>query len=182
MKRLVLVMLVVLVAAGFYRFYGSEQTATGSLTLPGPAPNIGEAAPGFEARRQDGETFKLDGKGVYVLSFWSVFNKDTAEVRPELDELARKYGDKGASFAAVYLSGMPRDEDKVPYAVLQDGQGRLASLYNVKRVPRTFLIQDGHIELVQNVSSPENKGQLEDELARVLKERTERAERTKRRA
>ena len=168
-------MLVVLIATGFYRFYGSEETATGSLTLPQPAPNVGDAAPSFEARRQNGETFELSDEGVYVLTFWSVFNKDTAEARPELDELARKYGDEETAFAAVYLSGMPRDEHGEPYAVLQDGQGRLASLYNVKRVPRTFLIQDGRIELVQNGFLPENEEQMEKELARILEERSERA-------
>lgn len=178
-KRLVLVVLVVLLATGFYRFYGSEETATGSLTLPQPAPNVGDAAPSFEARRQNGEMFQLSEEGVYVLTFWSVFNKDTAEARPELDELAREYGDEGASFAAVYLSGVPGDEHGIPYAVLQDGQGKLASLYNVKRVPRTFLIQDGRVELVQNGFLPENEQQLEDEIARILEER---AERTKRRA
>ncbi len=182
MKRLGLVLLVVLIATGFYRFNADEGTATGSLTLPQPAPNVGEKAPSFEARRQGGETFELSDEGVYVLTFWSVFNKDTAEARPELDELAREYGDRGASFAAVYLSGMPRDDAEVPYAVLQDGQGRLASLYNVKRVPRTFLIQDGRIELVQNGFLPENEEQLEDELARVLEERAGRSEEKKRRA
>lgn len=181
-KRLVLVVLVVLVATGFYRFYGDAGTATGSLTLPQPAPNIGDAAPSFEARRQNGEPFELSDEGVYVLTFWSVFNKDTAEARPELDDLAREYGGEGTSFAAVYLSGVPRDEDGDPYAVLQDEQGRLASLYNVKRVPRTFLIQDGRIELVQNGFLPENEQQLEEELARVLEERADGAEEKKRRA
>lgn len=178
-KRLVIVVLVVLLAAGFYRFYGGEETATGNLTLPQPAPNVGDPAPSFEARRQNGEMFRLSDDGVYVLTFWSVFNKDTAEARPELDELAREYGDEGASFAAVYLSGVPRDEDGDPYAVLQDGRGKLASLYNVKRVPRTFLIEDGRIELVQNGFLPENNEQLEDELARVLEERAHTPEKKK---
>ena len=181
-KRLVLILLVVLVAAGFYRSYGSEETATGSLTLPQPAPNVGDPAPSFEVRLQDGEMFELSDEGVYVLTFWSVFNRDTAEARPELDELAREYGGKQASFAAVYLSGVPREEEGKPYAALQDGQGRLASLYNVKRVPRTFLIQDGRVELVQNGFLRENEKQLENELARVLEERAEKPEEKKRRA
>ena len=48
----------------------------------------------------------------------------------------------------------------------------LASRYNVKRVPRLFLIEDGTIQLVQNGFYPGNEEQLEDELARVLEERT----------
>ena len=182
MKRLVLVLLVVLIATAFYRSSLDAETATGSLTLPQPAPNIGDTAPSFEARHHNGEVYELSDEGVYVLTFWSVFNKDTAEARPELDELAREYGDEEISFAAVYLSGVPRDEDGEPYAVLQDGQGKLASLYNVKRVPRTFLIQDGRVELVQNGFLRENEKQLENELARVLEERAEKPEEKKRRA
>lgn len=181
MKRLGVVMLVVLMIAGFYRFYGDEGTATGSLTLPGPAPNIGEPAETFEASRHDGGSFELSDEGVYVLTFWNEYNRDTAEARPELVALAREYGDKGASFAAVYVCGVPRAEGSVPYAVLQDCSGELASLYNVKRVPRTFLIQDGRIELVQNGFLRENEDRLEDELARVLEERAEKTEDDKRR-
>ena len=181
MKRLGLVLLVVLIAAGFYRSSLDEGTATGSLTLPGPAPNIGEAAETFETRRHGGGSFELSDEGVYVLTFWNEYNRDTAEARPELDELAREYGDEGASFAAVYVCGVPRDADGLPYAVLQDCSGELASLYNVKRVPRTFLIQDGRIELVQNGFLPENEQQLEDEIARVLEEKAERSEEENRR-
>lgn len=174
-------MLVVFVAAVFYRFNLDEETATGSLTLPGPAPNVGEVAETFEARRQDGGSFVLADEGVYVLTFWSVFNKDSVVVRPKLTELAREYGDKGASFAAVYIGGTPRDTKGVPYAVLLDGRGELASLYNVTKVPRSFLIEDGEVKLVQNGFLPGNEDQLEDELARVLEERAERTEDDKRR-
>ena len=175
MKRLVVVVLVVLVAAGFYRSSLSEETATGSLTLPGPAPNAGEAAEPFEARRQDGGTYRLSEEGVYVLTFWSVFNRDSVAARPELSELAREYGDEGVSFAAVYIGGLPRDTVDAPYTVLLDGQGELTSLYNVTRVPRSFLIEDGEVVLVQNGFLPGSEDHMEDELTRVLEERSEKA-------
>ena len=82
MKRLVAVALIVLAAAGGYRYYASPTTGTGSLTLPQPAPNEGETAPTFEASRKDGALFELSDEGVYVLTFWSMLNKDTAEARP----------------------------------------------------------------------------------------------------
>ena len=158
-------------AAGFYRFYLSAGTATGSLTLPGPAPNAGDPAETFEARRQDGGSFELSDDGVYVLTFWSVFNRDSVAARPELATLAREYGDEGASFAAVYIGGVPRGVNDAPYAVLLDGQGELASLYNVTKVPRSFLIEDGEVKLVQNGFVPGNEEQMEEELARILEER-----------
>lgn len=169
MKRLLVVVLLVLAASMGYRLYGSPATGTGSLTLPQPAPNKGEKAPTFEvARRDSGEEFELTGRGVYVLVFWSTLNKGTADARPIFDRLARDYKDKGVSFAAVYVSYAPESEKDAPYAVLQDDSGELTALYNVKRVPRLFLIKDGTIDLVQNGYYPQNEEQLREELDQVL--------------
>jgi hypothetical protein len=56
-------------------------------------------------------------------------------------EVAREYGDE-ASFAVIYVNGARRDVD-APYDRLHDPTGRLASRYNVKRVPRLFVVSDG---------------------------------------
>lgn len=172
-KRLLVVAVLVLATSLGYRTYGSPETGTGSLTLPQPAPNQYEAAPTFEAGQRDGGSFELSGDGVYVLTFWSTLNKDTADARPELDRMARDYEDDGVSFAAVYVSNVidvPEDESDTPYAVIQDGSGELAAMYNVKRVPRLFLIQDGTIAMVQNGYYPENEERLQEELDRLLLE------------
>ncbi len=179
MKHLLIITLLVLAASLSYRLYGGAQAGTGSLTLPQPAPNTGENAPLFDAIRGDGNYFELSEKGVYVLTFWSstevpflgTLNKATAEARPEFDRLARDYEDQGVSFAAIYVSYPPEGEGDIPYAVLGDNAGELAALYNVKRVPRLFLISDGQIELVQNGYYPENEERLREELDRVLSER-----------
>lgn len=181
MKRLLVVVFLVLVASSGYRFYGSPQTGTGSLTLPQPSPNEGEKAPSFEATDREGGSFELSDKGVYVLTFWSssslpfLTNRDSAEARPEFASLARAYADDGVSFAAIYVSSAPEGESDAPYAVLQDGRGVLASRYNVKRVPRLFLIEDGEIRLVQDGFYPENGEQLGEELADLLEEKTPRS-------
>ena len=172
MKRLLLVALLVLAASTGYRVYGSPETGTGSLTLPQPAPNTGEAAPYFGTIGEDGESFELSDEGVYVLTFWSILNKDTAEARPEFEEMAREYGEEGVSFAVVYVSNAPESEKDVPYDVLQDSTGELTAKYNVKKVPRLFLIDDGTIEMVQNGYYQENEERLREELDRVLSSKT----------
>ena len=172
MKRLLVVALLVLAASTGYRFYGSPETGTGSLTLPQPAPNRYDTAPSFETIREDGESFELSDEGVYVLTFWSILNQDTAEARPEFEEMAREYGEEGVFFAAVYVSNAPESEKDVSYEVLQDSTGELTAEYNVKRVPRLFLIDDGTIELVQNGYYQENEEHLREELDRVLSSKT----------
>ena len=168
MKRLLFIVFLVLVTSFAYRSYGSPETGTGSLTLPQPAPNPGDKAPTFEVPSRDGGEFKLSEEGVYVLTFWSTLNEATAAARPEFDQLARDYKDKGVSFAAVYVSDAPESEKDVPYAVLQDTSGELTAMYNVKRVPRLFLVSDGTIDLVQNGYYPENEERLREELDQVL--------------
>ena len=149
MKRLAIVFFVVLAAALFYRSFGSAETGTGSLTLPQPAPNVGDHAPGFMVESVDGRDFELSDHGVYVLTFWSTLNKDSNEAVPGFEDLAKRYEDDGASFAVVYVNSAPSD-DHVPYTMLLDSTGELVSKYNVKRVPRLFVVENGTIEYAQD--------------------------------
>jgi len=150
-KRLIVVVLLVLVAATTYRSFGGAETGTGTLTLEQPAPAVGSQAPEFSAETAEGDTFELSDEGVYVLTFWSTLNEGSNDAQPGFEELTREYEDDGVSFAAVYVNSAPTHED-VPYTMLQDGTGKLTSpgMYNVKRVPRLFLVEDGTIEMVLN--------------------------------
>ena len=149
MKRLAVVFLLVLATALFYRSFGSAETGTGSLTLPQPAPNVGDEAPAFAVKTVAGRDFALSDHGVYVLAFWSTLNKDSNEAETGFADLARKYEDDGVSFAVVYVNSAPNDYH-VPYTMLLDSTGELVSKYNVKRVPRLFVVENGTIEYAQD--------------------------------
>ena len=149
MKRLAIVFFVVLAAALVYRPFGGAETGTGSLTLPQPAPNTGDHAPTFEVKTVAGRDFELSDRGVYVLTFWSTLNKDSNESVPGFEDLAREYEDDGVSFAVVYVNSAPRD-DHVPYTMLLDSTGELVSKYNVKRVPRLFVVKNGTVKYAQD--------------------------------
>ena len=149
MKRLVIVVFVVLAAALSYRSFGSAETGTGSLTLPQPAPSIGDRAPEFSVKTVAGRNFELSDRGVYVLTFWSTLNKDSNKSVSGFESLATKYEDDGVDFAVVYVNSAPSD-DHVPYTMLLDSTGELVSKYNVKRVPRLFVVKNGTIEYAQD--------------------------------
>jgi hypothetical protein len=76
-----------------------------------------------------------------VLAFWSPLNQNSNKARPGFVEVAREYGAE-ASFAVIYVNGAREDRD-APYDRLYDPTGRLQSRYNVKRVPRLFVVSDG---------------------------------------
>ena len=165
MRRLIVIFLVVLATAGFYRSFGSAETGTGTLTLPQPAPTLNDPAPTFTAETMGGEPFTLSDEGNYVLAFWSTLNEGSNEAQPGFAKLAREYD--GVSFAVVFVNSAPRNGE-APYAVLQDPTGKLTSRYNVKHVPRLFLIQNGDIKLVQNGYYEENDEILEEALKEAL--------------
>ncbi len=157
MRRLILVSVLVLLLAAAYRSMGSPAAVGGRIspTLPGPAPNVGNPAPAFVYERYDGGTFDLSDHGVYVLTFWDVLNRNSNQAQPYFAELAEDFKGSGVRFAAVYIGDPPEDVESLPYAVIQD-DGSLAAMYNVKRVPRIFVISNGQVYLVHNNFLPEN--------------------------
>jgi thiol-disulfide isomerase/thioredoxin len=167
LKRLIVVSLLVLVAATAYRSFGSAETATGSLTLAQPAPAPGDRAPEFTTKTAGDERFTLTDDGVYVLAFWSTLNVDSDKAEPGFKELAEEYDNEEATFAAVYVNGAPEDY-QAPYTMLRDTNGKLTSRYNVKRVPRLFLIKDGNVELVLNGYYDGSEKDLKDALKQAV--------------
>lgn len=172
MRRLALVAVLVLVIALGYRGLGSETTGTGTLTVSQPWPTPGEVAPNFEADRLNGREFEMPDEGTYVISFWSGLNQGSYSAHPAFERLAREYGSE-VSFAAVYVGGVPR-EDRLgaPYAVIQDSSGELTSMYNVKRVPRIFLIEDGEVRMTQESFYDEEEREIRRELEATLQAST----------
>ena len=167
LRRLIVVSLLVLVAATSYRSFGSAETATGSLTLAQPAPAPGDRAPEFTTKTAAGERFTLTDNGVYVLAFWSTLNVNSNKAEPGFKELAEEYDNDEASFAVVYVNGAPEDY-QAPYTLLRDTNGKLTSRYNVKRVPRLFLIKNGDVELVLNGYYDGSEEDLKDALQEAV--------------
>jgi thiol-disulfide isomerase/thioredoxin len=167
LRRLIVVSLLVLVAATSYRSFGSAETATGSLTLAQPAPAPGDRAPEFTTKTAAGERFTLTDNGVYVLAFWSTLNVNSNKAEPGFKELAEEYDNDEASFAVVYVNGAPKDY-QAPYTLLRDTNGKLTSRYNVKRVPRLFLIKNGDVELVLNGYYDGSEEDLKDALQEAV--------------
>lgn len=175
MRRLIVIVALVAVLAGAYRSYGSPTTGTGTLTLPPPAPTPGEEAKTFSAERMGGGTFTLSERGTYVLTFWSDLSYYSNQSEPYFGRLAEDFGgDRGVRFLAVYVDAPPEDAELLPYAVVWDRNGRLASFYNVKRVPRLFVVKDGTVRMTYDDLSPESY----EEVRKTLEELIAKAEQT----
>jgi len=162
---LVIVLVLVIALAAGYRHYGSPATATGDLTLPPPAPAPADGAPTFSADRLGGEgKLALPKRGTHVLVFWSSLNLYSGKSEPYFRDLAEDFGGEGVGFGAVYVNGAPENAASLPYAVVPDRGDRLAGLYNVKRVPRLFLIEDGTVVEVHDGFSPDDYHEVRETL------------------
>lgn len=171
MKRLLVVTALVLMMAFGYEFFFSEQTGTGNtLTLAQPAPTPGEEVQNFDAESLEGEEFELSDRGTYVLTFWSSLNRSSAAAQPAFERLAQEFGAEEVSFAAVYVGGVPRKDYEAPYEVIKDSAGELTAMYNVKRVPRLFLIDDGEVVLAHDTYYEANEGEIRHVLNEILQE------------
>lgn len=169
MRRLVLVVILVVAMSVSYDIFLSEDSGTGALTLDQPWPTPGEKAPSFEAERVSGQEFSMPDDGTYVVSFWSGLNRSSYETHSSFERLAREYGSSEVSFAAVYVGSVPRrDRSDAPYAVIKDKSGQLTSMYNVKRVPRLFLVKDGTVRLAQDNFYGENVQDMRQALDSTL--------------
>ena len=104
-----------------------------------------------------------------MLAFWSTLNVSSDKEEPGVKELAEEYDNDEATFAAVYVNGAPEDY-QAPYFLLRDTNGKLTSRYNVKRVPRLFLIKNGIVELVLNGYYDGSEEDLKDALKKAVED------------
>jgi hypothetical protein len=103
-----------------------------------------------------------------VLVFWDNLGYYSNQSKPYFGRLAEELADKEVRFGAIYID-KPRSKDAraLPYAVVWDRNGRLASLYNVKRVPRLFVIKDGPVRMAYDDFSPEGYEEVRKTLGQL---------------
>jgi peroxiredoxin len=141
MKAIIFFLVVGAVAAFFvYR----EVSRTGE---PGVV-NIGQQAPDFSIKDQQGRVVKLsDYRGkVVFLNIWGTWCQPCIEEMPEMETLNQKFKDKKFQMMAVSVDNdweevneFYREHNLTMPAFLDPGR-QVASLYKVFKYPETFLI------------------------------------------
>lgn len=124
------------------------------------ATEVGQPAPGFSLSTLRGDkTVNLQdyqGKVVY-LDFWASWCAPCRTSFPLLNELYKKYKDKGFVVVAVNLDEDKAKADKflqdipVDFTVLHDASGGLADQYVVESMPTSFIVdQKGVVQHVHH--------------------------------
>ena len=152
MKRESLIYTLVFLAGVFLFVSGMT---SGNAEGFNPLNNTGAKATDFTLKDLSGKEFTLSsfkGKPV-LLNFWATWCPYCRKERAHLDSIYKDYREKGLIILSVstdrsaglvkrFLKDMPAD-----FTVLFDSNGSVASSYNVRGLPTSFLInREGIIE------------------------------------
>ena len=108
-------------------------------------------APPFKIRSVTGDRLELEKllqKGPVLLDFWATWCKPCLAAIPELERIHEEFGPRGLTVIGVSTDG-PNNYAKVRpfasrlgirYPVALDGDGSMASRYQVRAMPTTILI------------------------------------------
>jgi thiol-disulfide isomerase/thioredoxin len=124
----------------------------------GPHPLVGQPAPPFKTVDLNEEPIDLAallGKKVVLLDFWATWCGPCIQAMPQIDEVAKKFADRGLVFYAVNVA---EDAETVKEffktsglepPVAMDLDGNIAQLYQATGIPQTVLIgKDGKVQVV----------------------------------
>jgi thiol-disulfide isomerase/thioredoxin len=136
-----------------------------------------DAAPDFTLKSRAGENIKLSElRGqVVLINFWASWCGPCRQSFPWMNDLQKRYGDKGLAIVAVNL-----DKDRefanaflseVPASitVVFDPAGTTAERYKVKAMPTTVLVSaDGHVLVTHTGFDARHAPEFEAQIAEAL--------------
>ena len=114
-----------------------------------PPPTLGQQVPAFELFDLGGEVHRLSAyrEPVIVLNFWAFWCETWKAQLPQLKELAQKQQELNFRLLVVSVDGQWSDnqrqtlrEQRLPFAVLLDGQRTLGTALGVRRVPTVMVL------------------------------------------
>ena len=154
-RAVVFIILFIIAASGIYLLFRRDFTS---------GPKLGAFAPEFtlkDSKQQEVPLASLRGK-VVLLNFWATWCGPCQEEMPSLEALYQRYKDKGFVVLGVSLDeeGWPAIEDftkRIPvnFPILLDAQQATSDLYQVYRIPETYLI-DSSGKIVDKFVGPQD--------------------------
>jgi len=128
--------------------------------------------------------FKLEGKlpdalkgKVVIVDFWASWCGPCKESFPALNELQKKYSDRGVVIIAVNVDEERADmesflkEHPVSFAVVRDGGQKLVAKTGIKTMPSSFVLDgDGKVRFSHSgYHGDKTKKQYEQQIESLLK-------------
>ncbi|GEM_PF-534354 len=158
-----------------------EKTGGESVTV-----EVNALAPAFAGKTLDGGVVRLAdymGSRVVLLEFWSIFCKSCLEEMPHIEDLYRRYQDRGLAVLSVNTDVfsaqrirrfLKKTGIRPPYPVVLDARQEVAKAYGVEVLPVTVIVdRSGWIRLYQEGYRPGDEDRFERVVRRYLGRRGE---------
>jgi len=155
-KRLLGLFVLFAIAAGGLFFLFRQGNGTG--------PKIGAYAPDFTLKNHQGQSVSLSGfRGqVVLLNFWATWCGPCQQEMPSLEALSKKFQGKKFLVLGVNLddegwAAVDEFTKQVPvnFPILSDAQQEVSDLYQVYRIPETYLV-NAEGKIVDKFVGPQN--------------------------
>lgn len=137
----------------------------------------GSPAPGLSLPAASGEAVdigKLRGKVVYV-DFWASWCGPCKRSFPWMNEMNRKYADKGLAIVAVNVDKKRADAERflavtpAQFTVVYDHAGATPAAWQVKAMPTSYLVDaSGKVVFVESGFRDEHKDDVEQRIRAAL--------------
>ena len=144
---------------------------------PSQAVGIGEAAPAFSLRDAKGASVALErlrGQVVYV-DFWASWCGPCRRSFPWMNELQRRYGDRGLTIVAINVDKDPADavrfleRNPAQFAIAYDRDGSIPLAYAVEGMPSSYLVDArGKVVDVEQGFHDDRKAVVEQRIQSLL--------------
>ena len=143
-------LLVIILSFNFFSLSCSNNTAESASS----SAVMGKRAPAFTLNDLNGNNVALTdfyGKKSVLLICTTIWCPHCITIIPDLKEIYSKYSNKGLEVMAMYIN---EPEDKVrkfsqkyglPYTILLDPDGAVATLYKIRSVPTLMVIDKNGI-------------------------------------
>jgi thiol-disulfide isomerase/thioredoxin len=141
------------------------------------AAGVGDPAPAFALRDAHGATVTLDGLRGHVVyvDFWASWCGPCRRSFPWMNDLHRRYGDKGLAIVAINVDKNPADaarfleRNPAQFAIAYDRDGTTPLAYAVEGMPSSYLIDArGKVVDVEQGFHDDRKAALETRIQGLL--------------
>ena len=154
-------------------------TLLAAMPASAKKPPIGDTAPDFTLRANGKYNLRLDEQKGYVVvvGFWASWCRSCPVQLDAMDELARKYEEKGVKMWGITLDKKMRDaEDYLrkhdhKFTILQDSKVAVSERYDIDDLPALFVVdRDGKLRLLSEGFNPEDTEKLDQFLQTLVNE------------
>jgi thiol-disulfide isomerase/thioredoxin len=147
------------------------------IAVRAAAVDVGEHAPAFALPTAAGDSVSLErlqGKVVYV-DFWASWCGPCRRSFPWMNEMQRRYGDKGLTIVGINVDKKRADavrflsETPAEFTIVYDAPGAIPAAYGVKGMPSSYLIDGrGNVVATEQGFRDESRAAMEKRIRALV--------------